>query len=80
MGQRTVDDEEEKHHEEHIGRETYTLSKRTRNQRWCDDGELHLEEGEQGQRNRGTAQDESPSFASSQKRGSNLAKEVMDAA
>ena len=56
VSQRTIDDEKEKHHEEHIGRKPHTLCKRTRNQRRGDDGKLHLEQGKQRQRNRGTAQ------------------------
>ena len=54
VGQRTVDDEEEKHHEEHVGREAYALSKRARDQRRRNDSELHLEQGKQCQWNRRT--------------------------
>ena len=32
VGQRTIDDKEEEHHEEHIGREAHTLGKRACNQ------------------------------------------------
>ena len=55
--QRTVDHEKEEHHEKHIGRKAHTLSKRTCDQRRGDDGELHLEQGEQCQRDGCTAQD-----------------------
>ena len=56
VGQRTIDKEEEKHHEEHVSRKAYTLSKRARDQRGRDDGKLHLEEGEQCQGYRRTTQ------------------------
>ena len=56
VSQRTVDEEEKEHHEEHVGRKTYTLGEGTRDERWGDDGELHLEQGKQCQRNRGTTQ------------------------
>ena len=57
VSQRTVDEEEEENHKEHIGREAHTLSKRARNQRRRDDGELHLEQGKERQRDGGTTQD-----------------------
>ena len=57
MSQRTIDDEEEENHEEHICREAYTFCKRTGNQRRCNDGKLHLKQGKERQRYRCTTQD-----------------------
>ena len=56
VSQRTVDEEEKEHHEEHVGRKTYTLGEGTRDERGGDDGELHLEQGKQCQRNGCSAQ------------------------
>ena len=54
VGQWTVDHKEEKHHEEHIGRETHTFGKRPCNQRRGDDGKLHLKQGIESQWNSGS--------------------------
>ena len=51
VSQWAVDDEKEEHHEKQICRETYPLGKRPCDKRGCDDGKLHLEQGEECQRN-----------------------------
>ena len=56
VGQRTVDEHHKPHHEEQIGREAHTLSKRTRDKRWGDDGKLHLEQRVEGEGYCGAAQ------------------------
>ena len=48
---RAIYEHKEENHKEHIARETHTLGKRTRDERGCDDGKLHLEQGIERQRN-----------------------------
>lgn len=50
VGQRAVDEDAEEHHEHHVCGEAHTLGEGAGDKGWCDDGELHLEEGVEGQR------------------------------